>query len=94
MNYRGIDFKWDIEEREKKFIDHLIDNGYEILKHKQWISKTVYTIKKDSVETKWEWTPEYRDMDYFIKFFERNFEMTKQIKEMREIQYKKVEEEI
>ena len=39
MNYFGIDFKWELNKDEQKFIKYLVDNEFTIKKHKQFLSK-------------------------------------------------------
>lgn len=82
MNYLGIEFKWELKADEKKFIKHLIDNGFAIIKHKQYITKLKLTIEKDNITMPYELSADVVDMKSFLKMFDRNWELTKKIYEL------------
>lgn len=81
MNYFGIDFKWELNKDEQKFIKYLVDNGFTIKKHKQFLSKLKVTVEKDNMLMNYELSRDVVDMKMFFKMFERNWELTKQIYE-------------
>lgn len=75
-------FKWELDEKNKRFIDYLLDNEYVIKKVKEYISKTIYYIQKDNVDTEAEILTEVKDIDGYIKLFETQFELNKQLLEI------------
>ena len=55
-------------------------NGFEIIKCKQYSSKTNYTIKKDNIEMKWELPFCVTDIKSYMNFCGNSFEMYKKLK--------------
>lgn len=77
MKYKGYEFQWELSKNDKKFIDHLVKNDFKILEHKQYISKTKFTLEKDDIEFKYEIYSEISDMQGYLKGFDRAFETHK-----------------
>lgn len=81
MEYLGITFKWELTEKEKTFIKYLVDNGFNIISNKQYLSKLSLVIEKDGITTDYDITNEVTDIEGYISIFNKTWEMTKAIEQ-------------
>lgn len=79
MNYYGIDFKWELNKDEQKFIKYLVDNGFSIKKQNQYMSKLVITVEKNNMVMDYELSKDVSNMKLFFSLFEKSWELTKQM---------------
>lgn len=82
MNCCGIEFDYELTKDEQKFIKHLVDNDFKILKYKQHISKLKLTLMKDSITFPYELSKDVTNMKLFLNKFDESWELTKRIKEL------------
>ncbi|MDD3225859.1 MAG: hypothetical protein PHX70_14365 [Clostridium sp.] len=82
MNYKGYEFKWELSNNEKKFIDYLIKNNFEIIQYKQYMSKNKLVLLRDNIEFKYELYNGNWDLKSVIRIFERSWETHKEFMEL------------
>ena len=82
MNYLGIDFKWELNLKEKEFIKYLVEHDYKIKEAKEFPTKIKLKIEKDGVVINYEIPYCVSNMNKFIKNFEHSFELSKKVYEM------------
>ena len=75
--YKEFNIKYELTKNEKIFLEYLLSNNYKITKLKQYNSKMTLTIEKDNISLNYELTNDTQDINYFIKFFEKNFELSR-----------------
>ena len=75
MEYKNITFKWELSSNEKYIIDYLLDNNYEILSSRQYMSKMVLVVKKNNLTTTFDIPYEIKDIKRFCEFLDMQFNM-------------------
>lgn len=77
--------KWDFSKEEKYAIKWLEDNGFEGRIEKQYVSKTIFTISKNGVTTKFE-LPQgvvFKNIASYMEQYKRNWELTCELHRLR-----------
>lgn len=77
MKHNGYEFKYELTHLDIKFVDYLVDNGFQILECKQYNSKTKFKLKKDNIEFNYETYWATYNVDNFLKIFDRSWETHK-----------------
>ena len=78
--------KWDFSKEEKYAIKWLENNGFEGRIEKQYVSKTIFTISKDGVTTKFE-LPQgvvFKNIAGYMEQYKKNWELTCELYRLRE----------
>lgn len=82
MEYMGIIFKWELNDKEKEFVKYLVDNEFTIEKVQQYMTKIKFKLVKNNIPMSYEMVSEVVDMESYLKMFDRNWELTKKIYEL------------
>lgn len=83
MKYKGYEFKYELTNLDKKFVDYLIKNGFKILECKQYNSKTKFKLEQNGVKFDYETYGITSSMKNFIAIFERSFDTYKRYLELK-----------
>lgn len=75
MEYKNITFKWELSSNEKYIIDYLLNNNYEILSSRQYISKMVLVVKKNNLTTIFDIPYNIKDIEKYCMLLEKQFNM-------------------
>lgn len=78
--------KWDFDYNEKYAIKYWDNNGYSGELKRQYVTKTVFVIRKDGTELQWAIysVTKPRDMKKCMEQFEFAFNLHRDLEELRE----------
>lgn len=77
--------KWDFSKEEEFSIKWLNDNGFDGELEKQYVSKTIFSLEKDGVKSKFE-LPQgivFKSISDYMEQFEKNWEILVRLEELR-----------
>lgn len=79
--------KWDFSKEEKYVIKWFNDNGFNGKIIKQYVSKTIFEIEKDSIVDKFE-LPQgivFNNISSYMKQFQKNWDMICELHKLRQL---------
>lgn len=72
--------KWELTKNDTYAIKWLEENGFNVVLKKQYISKTIYTVKKNGIEDRFELPNGFNyDVENYMELYRKTWELLCQL---------------